>query len=370
MADILSYTLADGIWDDSLIKDEINIAGMAAGTMLINFSLFHMVKKWNPLLVAHGYTFVSVEEGWQVSNVQDKYRVMKHMAMKRNDHSFKKEGPSRVMHVIHLYNSALAAKKSNVLRTQSILDKQLATYGERFFDFAMFPYSDSSAQLKRRGTPTLQDNTKRCDFCSAIGHIEMECYHRDPTQMLLCPPVDGYIDGKIPESKLVKFQCPHNMFQARIATSHELSGELHGFRKYSKTDKYDWDNDLPSATEVFLRTLPMTHPIPPPTRQVCKIDDYDNDSDDDNYDWRAAKPTTGVDNSQATVLHQAPAMSEDEESTQSWMSEGSSILIGDYLSSPKYTTFLCSPPYDSLSPILSPPPEELSALLESHIPDL
>jgi hypothetical protein len=182
MADILSYTLADGVWDASLLKDEVNIAGMATGTMLLNFSLLLLVKKWNPLMVAHGYIYVSVEEGWRESHVKDTHRVMKHMAMRRNDHSFKKEGPSKVKHVLHLYNSALAAKRSNVMKTQSIIQKQLATYGEKFYDFAMFPYSDSSAQLKKRAIPTPRDTTKRCDFCSAIGHIEVECYHRDPTQ--------------------------------------------------------------------------------------------------------------------------------------------------------------------------------------------
>jgi hypothetical protein len=54
--DILSYKLAEGDWDESLINDEQLIHELVAGTRNINRSLLQLIRKWNPLFVAHGYT--------------------------------------------------------------------------------------------------------------------------------------------------------------------------------------------------------------------------------------------------------------------------------------------------------------------------
>jgi hypothetical protein len=82
--------------------------------------------------------------------------------------------------------------------------------------------------------PLPVDNTKRCDFRNDIGHLEEGYFHRDPLQLILNPPEIGYPDGKIPNDLLIKHQSPHNLYQARISTASELSGDLHGHRKFSR----------------------------------------------------------------------------------------------------------------------------------------
>jgi hypothetical protein len=72
--------------------------------------------------------------------------------------------------------------------------------------------------------------------------------------LIFNPPEIGYPDEKLPNDLLIKNQTPHNLYEARISTASELSGDLHGHRKFSKKE-YDWDNTLPSATQVFLTTL-------------------------------------------------------------------------------------------------------------------
>lgn len=61
--DILSFKLAESDWDESLTLDEKKIHALVAGTRTINPSLLRLVKQWNPLFVAHGYAYISVEEG-------------------------------------------------------------------------------------------------------------------------------------------------------------------------------------------------------------------------------------------------------------------------------------------------------------------
>jgi hypothetical protein len=98
------------------------------------------------------------------------------------------------------------------------------------------------------------DNTKRCDFSTDIGHVEEGYFHRDPLQLIYNPPEIGYPDGMLPNDLLIKHQTPHNRYQARISTSSKLSGDLHGYRKFSKKE-YDWDNNLPCAMQVFINSL-------------------------------------------------------------------------------------------------------------------
>jgi hypothetical protein len=98
------------------------------------------------------------------------------------------------------------------------------------------------------------DCTKRCELCNEMGHLEEGCFHRDPLQLILNPSEIGYPDGNIPNGLLNKHQSPHKLYQARISMASELSGDLHGHRKFSKKE-CDWDNTLPSATEVFLTSL-------------------------------------------------------------------------------------------------------------------
>jgi hypothetical protein len=117
-----------------------------------------------------------------------------------------------------------------------------------------------------KATPLAADCTKRCEFCNDIGHIEEGCFHRDPLQMIISPPAIGYPDGKIPNQLLIKHQAPHNLYQARISTASELSGDLHGLKKFSKKDIYDWDNTLPSATHVILSSLTTSPQLPLPSK--------------------------------------------------------------------------------------------------------
>jgi hypothetical protein len=64
---ILNYKLDEGECDDSLVNDEQIIHELANGTRMINLSLLRLVRRWNPLFVAHGYTYINVDEGWQYS---------------------------------------------------------------------------------------------------------------------------------------------------------------------------------------------------------------------------------------------------------------------------------------------------------------
>jgi hypothetical protein len=50
-----------------------------------------------------------------------------------------------------------------------------------------------------------------------------------------------------------------------ISTASELSGDLHGHRKFSKKE-YDWDNNLPSATHVFIISLTNAPQMPIPLK--------------------------------------------------------------------------------------------------------
>jgi hypothetical protein len=63
------------------------------------------------------------------------------------------------------------------------------------------------------------------------------------------PPEIGYPDGKLPNALLIKHKTPHNLYQARISTSLELSGDPHGHRKFSEKE-YDWDNNLPWYSSI------------------------------------------------------------------------------------------------------------------------
>jgi hypothetical protein len=142
---------------------------------------------------------------------------------------------------------------------------QLATYAEKFFDHSVFTYTDPATIYNLRAMPVHVDNTKRCDFCDDIGHVEDGCSHRDPLQLIYNPPEIEYPDGKLPNDLVIKHQTPHNLYQARISTASELSVDLHGHRKFSKKE-YDWDNNLPSATQVFISSLTNAPQMPIPSK--------------------------------------------------------------------------------------------------------
>jgi hypothetical protein len=55
---ILSYKLAKGDLDNSLISDKQIIHDLAAGTRTIDLSLLRLVRRWNPRFVAHGNTYI------------------------------------------------------------------------------------------------------------------------------------------------------------------------------------------------------------------------------------------------------------------------------------------------------------------------
>jgi hypothetical protein len=159
----------------------------------------------------------------------------------------------------------LATRKLNLTRVQEILQMQLATNGEKFFDHSVFTYTDPATIYYLRATPVPVDNTKRCDFCTDMGHVQEGCFHRDPLQLTYNPPEIGYPDGKLPNDLLIKHQTPHDLYQARISVASELSGDLHGHRKFSKRE-YDWDNNLSSAMQIFINSLTNAPQMPIPSK--------------------------------------------------------------------------------------------------------
>jgi hypothetical protein len=207
--DILSYKLAEGDWDDSLVNDEQIIHELAAGTRLMNLSLLRIVRRWNPLFVAYGYTYVSIDEGWRYSpsRKNNVWPVLQHMAMRPQD-CYASTGPQTLKYILVLYKQGLTTRKLNFTRVQEILHTQLATYGEKFFDHSEFTYTDPATIYNLRATPVPADYTKRCEFCNDKGHLEEGCFHCDPLQLILNPPEIGYPDGKLLNAHLIKHQTP------------------------------------------------------------------------------------------------------------------------------------------------------------------
>jgi hypothetical protein len=146
---------------------------------------------------------------------------------------------------------------------QEILQTQLATYGEKSFDHYVFTYTDLATIYNLRATPVPVDN-KLCEFCNDIGHLEEGCFHRVPLQLILNPPEIGYPDGNVPNDLLIKHQTPHNLYQERISSASEISGDLHGHRKFTRKE-YDKDNTLPSAMQGFLSSLTNAPQLPIPS---------------------------------------------------------------------------------------------------------
>jgi hypothetical protein len=163
--DILSYKLAEGDWDDSLVNDEQIIHERATPTRMINLSLLRLVRRWNPLFEAHGYTYISVDEGWRYSpsRKNNEWPVLQHMAMRPQD-CYASKGPQTLKYILMLYKHGLTTRKSNFSRVHEILQTQLATYGEKFFDHSVFTYTDPASIYNLRATPVPVDNTKRCEF--------------------------------------------------------------------------------------------------------------------------------------------------------------------------------------------------------------
>jgi hypothetical protein len=151
--DILSFKLAKGDWDDSLVNDEHIIHELSTDTRLINLSLLRLVRWWNPLFEAHGYTYVSFNEGWRYSPSRKicGWSVLQHMAMRPQD-CYNSVGPQTIKHILELYKQGLAARKLNLTRVQEILHTQLSTYGEKFFDHSVFTYTDPATIYYLRAT--------------------------------------------------------------------------------------------------------------------------------------------------------------------------------------------------------------------------
>jgi hypothetical protein len=141
--DILSFKLAEGDWDDCLVNGEHIIHELAAGTKNINLSILRLVRRWIPLFVALGYTYVSDDEGWRYSPSRKdcEWSVLKHMAMCPQD-CYDSVGPQTFKHILELYKQGLATRKLNLTRVQKILQMQLATSSEKFFDHSVFTYTD------------------------------------------------------------------------------------------------------------------------------------------------------------------------------------------------------------------------------------
>jgi hypothetical protein len=110
--DILSFKLAEGDWDDCRVKDDHIIHELAAGTKMNNLSLLRLVRWWNPLFVALGYTYESVDEGWRYSPSRKacEWSVLKHMAMRPPD-CYDSVGPQTIKHILELYKQGLATRK-------------------------------------------------------------------------------------------------------------------------------------------------------------------------------------------------------------------------------------------------------------------
>jgi hypothetical protein len=104
-----------------------NIHALVAGTRTINLSLLRLVKQLNPLFVAHGYAYISVEEGcrYNPSRRNISWPVLYHMAMRPQD-SPKSSGPDTIKHIKTLYSQALTARKTNFARVQVILLHKLS----------------------------------------------------------------------------------------------------------------------------------------------------------------------------------------------------------------------------------------------------
>jgi hypothetical protein len=120
--------------------------------------------------VALGYINISIDEGWWYSPSRKncEWSVLRHMAMKPPD-CFDSFGQT-IKHIQSIYKQGLAARKLNLIRVLEILQKQLSTYGQKFFAHSVFTYTDPSTTYNIRETPVPVDNTKRCDnFCNEIG---------------------------------------------------------------------------------------------------------------------------------------------------------------------------------------------------------
>jgi hypothetical protein len=119
---ILSYKQTEGDWDDSLVHDEQIIHELANGTRMINLSLLRLVQRWNPLFVAHGYTYASIDKGWRYSRSRknSEWPVLQHMAMRPQD-CYASKGPQSLQNILMLYKQGLTTRKSNFTRVQEIL---------------------------------------------------------------------------------------------------------------------------------------------------------------------------------------------------------------------------------------------------------
>jgi hypothetical protein len=47
-----------------------------------------------------------------------------------------------------------------------------------------------------------------CNWCGAPGHDESQCYSKDPGNLLLHPPRQGWPDGVVPERFSIKYHSP------------------------------------------------------------------------------------------------------------------------------------------------------------------
>jgi hypothetical protein len=47
-----------------------------------------------------------------------------------------------------------------------------------------------------------------CHWCGASGHDELQCYSKDPANLLLHPPRQGWPDGVVPERFRLKYHSP------------------------------------------------------------------------------------------------------------------------------------------------------------------
>jgi hypothetical protein len=60
----------------------------------------------------------------------------------RPQDSYYSKGLQTIKNILTLYKQGLTTRKSNFVRVQEILQEQLATYGKKFSDHAVFNYID------------------------------------------------------------------------------------------------------------------------------------------------------------------------------------------------------------------------------------
>ena len=137
----------------------------------------------------------------------------------------------------------------------------------------------------RQAEPSRTGRRPHCDWCGAPGHLEHQCYSKDPANLVLFPPRAGWRDGatrdQIPEHMREKYSHPQprNMNQNRV---HALNATMNSSRQienastsdnqamvsYEKDPRWVFDSGASMHIAYDLKsftTLRLNHKTPLPT---------------------------------------------------------------------------------------------------------